>query len=244
MRGKPFFWCAGIVVVAMVLFFSVRALTAPSELPSGVSTTIPSVTSVVPTTKKSPTVTKTTTVFATPTETFHTMSPRPSTTTSLPPVLPVGCVQDGMNTADWDTDDDIGNGRTMVTGPVTDLYPSPGECFDTIVFDINTQGQPGFVARYVPQVTYDGSGEPVPLFGLADIQLSIFAPIDNYELWNGYEFVTGSEYGSLRNIKFAGSFEGVTSFGIGVKDKVPFAVDYVSGGSAGTGKVIVRLAHE
>jgi hypothetical protein len=49
---------------------------------------------------------------------------------------------------------------------------------------------------------------------------------------------------TLRELRNVPDYEGYSSFGIGVDHKVPFAVEYEIGGSSGTGKVIVYLAHE
>ena len=236
MRGKYTIFLVLLITLVAGFWGATILARQNTALPSGVTTTPPLTA-----------VTRTTTPTLTPTTVTVTASPKPVwpkvTAQTLVSPVPKGCHQDGGSTADWNTDDDIGNGQDMVSGPIADVLPSAGSCYDTIVFRIASSEAPGFVARYVPQVTDDPTGVPVPLFGLADLQLTIYAPVDGAS-WNGYEYRTGGEYGSLRHIKFAGSFEGVTTFGIGVKDKVPFAVEYSRDESNGTGTVIVYLAHE
>ena len=236
MRGKYTIFLVLLITLVAGFWGATILARQNTALPSGVTTTPPLTA-----------VTRTTTPTPTPTTVTVTVSPKPVwptvTAQTLVPPVTKGCQQDGRSTADWNTDDDTGNGQTMVSGPIADVLPSAGACYDTIVFRVASSDAPGFVARYVPQVTNDPMGVPVPLFGMADLQLTIFAPVDGAS-WNGYDYRTGSEYGSLRHIKFAGSFEGVTTFGIGVKDKVPFAVEYSHNEGSGSGKVIVYLAHE
>lgn len=239
MKGKHFF-LVFVTVFALVLViigakFLVRHNTA---LPPGV-TIAPTLSSLSPSLVQTPPVATVTVTAAPkpvwPTETIRTLNPTAS----------LGCVQDGRSTADWSTFSDVGNNRHLFQGPILGVRTSTGTCFDTIEFEIATLDQPGpgFTLSYVPTLSYDPTGDPMQLFGLGHLQLTIYAPID-VPTWKNYEFRAGSEYGSLRHIKFAGSFEGVTTFGIGVREKLPFLVMYSNESTNGNGKVIVYLAHE
>lgn len=156
-------------------------------------------------------------------------SPQPA-----PPVAsPAGCQ---VETGGWNTADDVAS-RIMTQGEVFDVRPGRHECFDQITFDVATTAKVGFVARYVPVATQDGSGFEVPVAGGAVIQLSIDAP--SPELLIGYGYT--ADWPALKEIKFAGSFEGMTTFAIGVASKRPFAVEHHPNGD--TMRVVVYIAH-
>jgi hypothetical protein len=191
-----------------------------------------------------PTATATVTVTAPPrpmwpTETFKTKNPATAQ----------GCIDNGLNADDWDTVDDFGSGA-MSDGPIFDVSASPGPCYDTIVFNVHTLGDTGFTARYVDVVSDGGQGAPIQGFkGSAYIQLTVNAPLETDESGTvvdpeRYSLPDPVGFETLRELRNVPDYEGYSSFGIGVDHKVPFAVEYEIGGSSGTGKVIVYLAHE
>ncbi|MYR07733.1 hypothetical protein GTV32_16125 [Gordonia sp. SID5947] len=148
-----------------------------------------------------------------------------------------------MNPATWNTAEDSAPPRSPVAdGGIVDVSPGAGPCFDQVVFRTDSTSEVGFTARYVPQVTREGSGAPVPLQGAAHLQLSIFAPAVNPDLFQGFGFVADHTYRSLRQVAFAGSFEGVTTFGIGVDHETPFAVETRRAGDGAT-EVLLAVAH-
>lgn len=153
---------------------------------------------------------------------------------ATPPVAsPTGCQGE---TGGWNTADDTAP-RIMTQGEVFDVRPGRHECFDQITFDVATTAKVGFVAGYVPVATQDGSGFEVPVAGGAVIQLSIDAP--SPELLIGYGYT--ADWPALKEIKFAGSFEGMTTFAIGVASVRPFAVEHHPNGD--TMRVVVYIAH-
>jgi hypothetical protein len=126
----------------------------------------------------------------------------------------------------WDTD--------MVTG----VRAGRHECFDRLVVDLRGGRDTTFDSydvRYVPVVQEDGSGKPVPLRGAADLQIVLRAP--SYDLDGNptftpadpQELVNVSGYSTFRQIASAGSFEGYTTIGLGVRARLPFRVFGLAG---------------
>lgn len=153
------------------------------------------------------------------------------------------CVEDGMDPATWNTATDTAPPLAPVTdGGVTDVTPSAGDCFDTIVIRTDTDSDVGFNVRYVPQVTEDGSGRPVPLRGDAFLQVSVSAPVLDPQLTDTFDFTADDQYRTLREIAFATSFEGVTTLGVGVDHTTPFAVESRRADD-GTTDIVMYLAH-
>ncbi|HYY79479.1 MAG TPA: hypothetical protein VFD04_09895 [Actinomycetes bacterium] len=104
-----------------------------------------------------------------------------------------------------------------------------GAC-DRLVFDVNGLGRVGYLARYVPVVHADPSDQLVHVAGGAALQVTIQAPDwsqSGHQPWRtpwqvGQRLAGGGS--SLREVRFAGSFEHVTTFAVGVRSQRPFRV--------------------
>ncbi|WP_427133817.1 AMIN-like domain-containing (lipo)protein [Pseudarthrobacter sp. S9] len=120
-------------------------------------------------------------------------------------------------------------------------------CFDRLVIELNGPVA-GYTARYVPQVVQDGSGLPVPLRGQAFIQFTVNAPAydDNgnstYNPADKNELTNVTGYQTFRQVAWAGSFEGYTSLGLGVRARLPFRVFTLPGPDAGS-RLVIDVAH-
>ncbi len=97
-------------------------------------------------------------------------------------------------------------------------------------------------------VSEEGSGDPVPLRGAADLQIVIKAPAydddgnPTYSPANTSELVNVSGYRTFRQVAFAGSFEGQTTIGLGVRARLPMRVTRLAGPGAGQ-RVVIDVAH-
>lgn len=120
-------------------------------------------------------------------------------------------------------------------------------CFDRLVIDLNGPVA-GYTVRYVPQVLQDGSGLPVLLRGQAFIQLTVNAPAydsngnSTYTPADKNELVNVSGYQTFRQVAWAGSFEGYSSLGLGVRARLPFRVLALAGPGTGS-RFVVDVAH-
>lgn len=133
---------------------------------------------------------------------------------------------------------------------ITNIRSGRHNCFDRLVIDINGagKGRPGYHVKYVKQVTKDGSGANVPLRGGAKLRIIVKAPAydDNGRLtyrpanWN--ELVDVAGYRTFRQVAWAGSFEGQTTIGLGVRARLPMRT-FVLKSPAGGHRVVVDVAH-
>lgn len=136
------------------------------------------------------------------------------------------------------------------TQPITNIRTGQHDCFDRIVFDLTGYGLgwTGYDVRYVDNVYQDGSGFLVPVKGGAKLQIVVrapaysdggatYTPADPANLTN----VTG--YHTFRQVAFAGSFEGQTTVGLGVRARLPFRAFVIGGPGFGEQRLVVDVAH-
>lgn len=132
---------------------------------------------------------------------------------------------------------------TGSTGEVVDVRAGRHACFDRLVLDVSGDVAGHFV-RYVDQVRRDGSGAIVPLRGGARLEVIATAPVAPTDAWflAGGELVDTRGYRTFRQVAWAGSFEGQTTVGLGVRARLPFRVFLLPGPGAGY-RLVVDVAH-
>ena len=140
------------------------------------------------------------------------------------------------------------------SAPVYLVRAGRQECSDRVVFHLNGPDPVGYSVRYVDVVREDGSGRPVPVAGGAALQVVINAPalgqdshgvVDKVLAEPGADFYTPAQLGgwsSLREVRYAGSFEGQTTIAVGVRAQVPFRVFTVLDRSGLYRSVVLDLA--
>lgn len=138
------------------------------------------------------------------------------------------------------------NSATSTTRPLTNIRTGQHSCYDRMVFDLSGTGATGYNVSYVSNVYADGSGQLIPLTGGAKLQIVLRAPAYNTMGQPTYPGVVAAPlpgvnltgYQTFRDAKYAGSFEGQTTVGLGVRAKLPFRVFTLDN------KVIVDVAHK
>jgi hypothetical protein len=135
----------------------------------------------------------------------------------------------------------------MSTASVTNVRTGQHYCFDRMVVDLNGPVR-GYTVRYVPAVVQDGSGAEIPLRGSAFLQVTVNAPSYDsngnatYSPAAKAELSDVSGYQTFRQVASAGSFEGYTSLGLGVRARLPFQVFTLDGPGSGS-RLVVDVAH-
>ena len=133
---------------------------------------------------------------------------------------------------------------------ITNIRSGRHQCFDRLVVDINAngKGRPGYHVKYVKRVTKDGSGARVPLRGGAKLRIIVKAPAYDdqgrltYRPDNRRELVDVASYRTFRQVAWAGTFEGQTTIGLGVRAKLPMRA-FVLNNPGGGHKLVVDVAH-
>lgn len=143
-------------------------------------------------------------------------------------------------------------GEQSVSSPrnetyLVDVRAGRHECFDRLVVDI--EGFTGtYSVEYVDEVTGIGSGLPIPLRGDAELSILVESPAYDedgnatYDPEDQQELVDTTGYETFRQVAWAGSFEGQSKIGLGVRAHLPFRTFFLTGPGETT-RVVVDVAH-
>jgi hypothetical protein len=135
----------------------------------------------------------------------------------------------------------------LSTASVTNVRTGQHYCFDRMVVDLNGPVK-GYTVRYVPDIVQDGSGFTIPVQGRARLQVTVNAPSYDqngnvtYNPAAKAELSNVAGYQTFRQVVYAGSFEGYTSVGLGVRARLPFRVLTLDGPGPGS-RLVVDVAH-
>ncbi|MFE3638612.1 hypothetical protein [Streptomyces sp. NPDC059168] len=131
--------------------------------------------------------------------------------------------------------------------PLRNIRTGRHDCYDRMVFDVPGGGRAvGYYVRYVDRLRQSATGRTVPVGGGAVLDVRVGAP--SYDPETGAVTYRGRVgrtlpgvdvhgYRTFRDTRFAGSFEGETQVGLGVRARLPFRVQQVSG------RLVVDVAH-
>jgi hypothetical protein len=128
------------------------------------------------------------------------------------------------------------------TGDLVDVRAGRHDCYDRLVFDATGPAN-GYWVSYVDVMHEDPTGAVVPLRGAAKLSVTVQAPsystsgTQTYHYANRAELVDVTGYQTFRQVAFAGSFEGSTTVGLGVRARLPFRVFTLPN------RIVVDVAH-
>jgi hypothetical protein len=136
-------------------------------------------------------------------------------------------------------------------GRLVDVRAGRHDCFDRLVVDLDGGPGAGYAVGYVGEVTEDPSGALVPLRGGAFLQVTVLAPdhdLDHdltYRPADRDELVDTGGFATIEQVAWAGSFESVSTLGVGVRARLPFRAFTLAGpgGSGPDGRVVIDVAH-
>ena len=106
--------------------------------------------------------------------------------------------------------------------------------YDRFVVRVGSGGKPGYDVRYVSKIIADPSGNPVSLQGTKRLRVII----RNATAHTLPSTITPG-CSNLRQVKKAGDFEGVVSYGLGLRRKTGFRVFRLTGPT----RIVIDVAH-
>lgn len=135
----------------------------------------------------------------------------------------------------------------LSTAPVTNVRTGRHACFDRIVVDLRGPAG-GYHVGYTDQIVGIGSGIPIPTRGGTALGIWVHHPAYDangnatYTPANRNELTNVTGYQTFRQVVWAGSFEGYTSIGLGVRARLPFRVFTLPGPGSGA-RLVIDVAH-
>jgi hypothetical protein len=121
---------------------------------------------------------------------------------------------------------------TMVQSRVRQVRAGEHACFDRLVIELGAGRKPGYRVEYVTRIIQDPSGKVIPVRGGAKLHITVQAPVRAGFPISSRHIVNVTGFRTFRQVVGAGSFEGITSFGLGVRAKLPFRVFILNGPGA------------
>lgn len=145
---------------------------------------------------------------------------------------------------------------TMTQATVSGTRTGRHDCFDRLVVDLGGRPAAGFDVRYVdPPLRADGSGDALFVAGGEVVQVVVRAPAYTPAgtatvPWGGPGTVItrpdqfdADGFRTFEDLVWAGSFEGQSTFGLGVRARLPFRVFQLDGPGTGT-RLVIDVAHK
>lgn len=166
----------------------------------------------------------------------------PVTAAAAPAPVPAAatrCATAWGSTGEW--------AEAMGRAPLVAVRTGRHDCFDRVVFALAGPAA-GYRVEYVDQVFQDGSGAVLPVPGGARLLVNVNHPAYDDAGNATFPASAGSPvadvrgYSTLRSVVFGSSFEGATTFGVGVRARLPFRVFTMSGPGSGS-RVVLDVAH-
>ena len=132
---------------------------------------------------------------------------------------------------------------SLSDGTLTNVRAGRHDCFDRLVLDIDAP-LTGWSVRYVDQVTQPGSGFTVPVAGGARLEVVVRVDVIPTDSWfvGPNRLVDTSAYRTFRDVAWGGSFERVTTVGLGVRARLPFRAFVLAGPGDGS-RLVVDVGH-
>lgn len=135
----------------------------------------------------------------------------------------------------------------MSSAHITNLRAGQHSCYDRLVVDLD-HDVAGYSVDYVNAVHRPGSGAPVSLSGSADLEVIVRAPAYDdrgratYAPSRPDTAVDVAGFRTFRQVALAGSFEGETTVGLGVRARLPMRVFVLDGPGSGS-RLVIDVAH-
>jgi hypothetical protein len=136
---------------------------------------------------------------------------------------------------------------TMSPAALVDVRTGQHPCYDRVVFDFRGRAT-GYHVNYGSAVS-QGKGDVLSVAGGAVLDVVLLA--NDYDVETGvrtYPHGVGAHvadvagYRTLRDVVYGGSFEGYTTFGVGVRARLPFRVFTLAGPGTGS-RIVIDVAH-
>jgi hypothetical protein len=128
------------------------------------------------------------------------------------------------------------------TAHAADVRAGQHGCFDRLVIDLGQGARPGYDVRYAGAVGAQGGGKPIPLRGRGRLEITLTGSAAAGFSATGSELADVSGFRAFRQVAGAGSVEGYTEIGLGVRARLPFRVRIMNGPGQDS-RLVIDVAH-
>ena len=132
---------------------------------------------------------------------------------------------------------------TMVRSAVLRVRAGQHACFDRLVIDMGRAPTPGYRVEDVARIVQDPLGKVIRVRGGAKLHIKVLAPASSGFPANSLELAKVDGFRTFRQVVGAGSFEGVSSVGLGVRARLPFSVLALNGPGRQS-RLVIDVAHQ
>ncbi|MDQ6797448.1 MAG: hypothetical protein M3011_05385 [Actinomycetota bacterium] len=140
-------------------------------------------------------------------------------------------------------------GGALHQAPLVTTRTGQHPCYDRLVFEFDGNAD-GYRTEYASEVYTEGQGLALSgqTAGGALIKVVLLEPTTDLSGQGTYANPVGGHvanvggYQTLRDVVFGGSFEGYTTFAVGVRARLPFRVFVLSGPGSHT-RIVLDVAH-
>ncbi|TML97748.1 MAG: hypothetical protein E6G10_24170 [Actinobacteria bacterium] len=130
-----------------------------------------------------------------------------------------------------------GPARTSGTATLEHVRVAHHQGFDRVVFEFGGE-TPAWSAGYVPRIVKDPSGQIATVAGRAFLHVVFHSTrVDRAAV--GTPIVRTPRFPTLQQVEEAGDFEGVVSFGVGLRRRTGFRAFHLSS----PGRIVLDVAH-
>ncbi len=145
----------------------------------------------------------------------------------------------------WGSLAESAGGVDYSPGTLTNVRAGRHACYDRLVLDIADGQLSSWSVQYVDRVVTDGDPDQVvDVPGGARLQVTVRTPViatDSFFLF-GRSLIDTTGYRTFRSVVFAGSYESVTTVGLGVRARLPFRA-FVLTGPGDDSRLVVDVGH-
>lgn len=140
------------------------------------------------------------------------------------------------------------SGGTQSTAPLITTRTGQHDCYDRVVFEVDGPTS-GYRVDYAEAYT-EGQGVALSPYTAGGALLNVVLLNPTYDLSGSvrYDHATGDHpqnvlgYRTLRDVVFGGSFEGYTTFAVGVRARLPYRVTILAGPGTHS-RIVLDVAH-
>jgi hypothetical protein len=134
-------------------------------------------------------------------------------------------------------------GGALGPGGLLEARTGQHPCFDRVVFEFDGPAT-GYRVNYGESYT-EGEGLPLSPYtaGGALLNVVLLQPANDYQRATGSHVANVLRYRTLRDVIFGGSYEGYTTFAVGVRAQLPYQV-FVLSGPGSHNRIVLDIAHQ